>query len=385
MQEGIPMNSRERVAALLERKQADRYPIDIGSTYTTGIHLLAYEQLIKTLNLPKRKIRCNDVMQQLAEIDDDVLDVLGADFKQLSATSVIDEWHEYELFPGHKFLYPGKLNLKRETERWVLTDAANNHYFLPDGSYYFDSEDINCWYSTPFEATPENLSRLQRRAKQLFDDTSFALVANFGGGFMSMAPDFLMDLMLEPEKINAELTERCTKLIELYSSIHQYIGQYTCAIALYSDFGTQNGPALSPDTFRSAMKPHFKRFCDWIHSNTQWKIFLHSCGGIEPLLTDIIEMGIDALNPVQTSAAGMSPELLKKKYGEKIIFWGGACDTQHVLGKVGGAELVSHVAERIKIFSQNGGFVFNPVHDIQPNITGQDIAAIYHTALNRIT
>lgn len=371
------MNSRERVQALFSGDRMDRSPIDLGATYSSGIHLLAYQDLRKALGLPPCRIRCNDVMQQLAEVDDDVLHALHCDFKQISPTTVIDTWEFHDLFPGHEFYYPGPLTLREEEDRHVLIDEAGNRYVKPHGAFYFDAEDINTWYGTPFVPTGERLRELRERTRKIYEADDFALVANFGGGFMSMAPDFLMDMLLEPEKVMAELESRCTDLIDLYRRIYGAVGEYTCAVALYSDFGTQNGPALSPETFRSVIKPHFKRFCDWVHGETHWKVFLHSCGGIEPLIEDIIDMGIDILNPIQTSAAGMDLHHLKQTFGSRIVFWGGACDTQRILGKVHGEALIRHVRERIQILEPGGNFVFNPVHDIQPDVSGEDIAAIY--------
>lgn len=317
------MNSRERVLATLNRQPADRCPLDLGGTYTTGIHLLAYRELRRFLGLAEKPIRCIDIMQQLAEVDTDVLEALGCDIVQINPGIIVNDWQTLEIFPGLPVQYPATVDLKRKTGCWILTDEHGNQYFKPDHSFYFDAEDINCWYELPFHATPQNLCELRRRTVEFYNQTEYALTANFGGGFGSMSPDFLINLLLEPERMKDELEKKCNELIAYYSKIYEAIGEYTFAIALYSDYGTQQSLIMSPATFRQLLKPCFTRFCTWIHENTSWKVFLHSCGAIEPLINDFIEMGIDALNPVQVSASGMKAEKLKTYYGNRLVFWGG--------------------------------------------------------------
>ena len=190
----------------------------------------------------------------------------------------------------------------------------------------------------------------------------------------------MMDLMLEPEKIGDMLAQRCDDLIKKYTLLHQAIGEYTFCIVFADDFGSQNAPMLSPDIFHERIAPHYKKFTSWLHSKTNWKLFLHSCGAIEPLIADIVEMGADILNPVQISATGMDPVKLKEKYGRKIVFWGGGCDTQNILGKADKNTLEEHVKNLIRIFAPGGGFVFNQVHAIQPLVSPEDICAVFETA-----
>ena len=373
------MTSRERILAVLNGKTPDRVPMDLGATFTSGIHLSAYRELREVLGL-KGDVRCNDIMQQLAQVDLDVIEALKIDVIQITPVMLVQDWQKLELCPGSPALYPAGLDLTREVDRWVLRDGDGNRYLKPDRSHYFDAEDINTWYEYPVALDESGLAALRSVARKIHEETDLAIVANFGGGFGSMAPDFLMNLLLEPEQIEEELSARCDSLIEFYGKIHQAVGEYTCCIALYSDYGTQNAPAMSPEMFREMIFPHFKRFNDWIHATTGWKVFLHTCGAIEPLIDDLIEMGVDILNPVQTSAAGMEPQKLKEKYGGRIIFWGGGCDTQGVLGSVRGQPLSEHVTERVQLFKRGGRFVFNPVHNIQPSVRAEDVTQVYEAA-----
>jgi len=146
-----------------------------------------------------------------------------------------------------------------------------------------------------------------------------------------------------------------------------------------TDFGTQNGPFLSPELYRELFKPFHKRVNDWVHTHTRWKTFIHSCGGVEPLIEDFIEAGFDILNPVQCSAAGMDPELLKQKYGDRLVFWGGGVDTQRTLPFGTPDEVRREVRERLEIFGRGGGYVFNPIHNVQANTPIENLLAMFET------
>ena len=378
------MNSRERVNALLNRETVDRCPIDLGSTHVSGLHVIAYQNLRKALGL-SGSVKCCDVMQQLAMVDDDVLELLHCDIKQISPVSLVDKWEEQELFPNCPALYPEGLDLAMEDDILVLRDDDGARYLKPEKSWYFDAEDINTWYAYPFELNKSNLEALAAVTQKEYEINDYALIANFAGGFGSMAPKFLMEMALEPEKTAEELLKHADELIEFYSKIYEYIGEYTCAVTFYSDYGTQNAPAMSPDMFEELFVPAYKRFTDWLHSETHWKLFLHSCGSVEPLMEHFITAGIDILNPIQISANNMDSQQLKEKYGERIIFWGGGVDTQNILGKVSGDALTEHVKNQVKIFSRDGGFVFNTVHDIQPDVAAEDIIEVYETAYQQLS
>jgi uroporphyrinogen decarboxylase len=177
-----------------------------------------------------------------------------------------------------------------------------------------------------------------------------------------------MDLMTEQDKVTEALTKKCDALIEKIGRVNQAFGKYMFCIIFADDFGAQNAPLLSPDIFRKMIVPHYKRFSTWLHANTALKLYLHSCGAIMPLLDDIVGMGVDILNPVQTSAAGMNPVTLKAKYGRKIVFSGGGCDTQSVLGFKSKDELEEHVKERLRIFAPGGGFIFNQIYSTRVKI-----------------
>jgi uroporphyrinogen decarboxylase len=374
------MNSRERVYKVIRFEEPDRVPVDLGGTSgASGIHVIAYRNLKKHLGLPHKVIRSNDAMQQLAMIEPEIMDRLHVDVMQISTALVAENWYDYPLFQDLSVSFPLKLNIKRESDGWLLKDNDGNLYRKPDSSLYFDSTDGCHWYSTDLPLTDENLSALQKKVKDIYESTEYALAGKFGGSFFETNPEFLMDLMTEQDKVNELLSKRCDQLIEKIKRVNQAFGRYMFCIVFADDFGAQNAPLLSPDIFREMIVPHYKRFSAWLHANTELKLYLHSCGAIMPLLDDIVGMGIDILNPVQTSAAMMDPKVLKAKYGRKIVFNGGGCDTQSVLGFKSKDELEEHVRERLRVFSPGGGFIFNQVHAIQANVSPESILTLFDT------
>lgn len=164
-------------------------------------------------------------------------------------------------------------------------------------------------------------------------------------------------------------------------SIHQAVGNKVEAVFLTgTDFGTQNGPFISADAYRDLFQPFHKRVNEWVHKNTTWKAFIHSCGSVETLVPDFIDSGFDILNPLQCSAYGMDPSLLKSKYGDKITFWGGAVDTQKTLPFGTTEQVAAEVKERLRIFGAGGGFVFNAIHNIQAKSPTESVVEMFRLA-----
>ncbi|MFZ2653445.1 MAG: uroporphyrinogen decarboxylase family protein [Victivallales bacterium] len=375
------MTGRERVYKAIRFEEPDRVPVDLGGTTgASGIHVIAYRNLKRHLGLPHRAVRSNDAMQQLAMIEPEIMDRLHVDVMQISTALIAENWHEYPLFQDLPVLFPLKLDLARESDGWMLKDNDGNLYLKPDSSLYFDSADGRHWFSTDLPLTDENLTTLQKRVKDIHASTEYALAGKFGGSFFESNPEFLMDLMTEQDKVAEVLARKCDALIEKIGRVNQAFGKYMFCVIFADDFGAQNAPLLSPDLFREMIVPHYRRFSSWLHANTDLKLYLHSCGAIMPLMDDIVGMGVDILNPIQTSATGMEPASLKAKYGRKIVFCGGGCDTQNVLGFKSKDELEEHVKERLRIFSPGGGFIFNQIHAIQANVDPESILAVFDTA-----
>ncbi|MCL2001087.1 MAG: methyltransferase, partial [Planctomycetes bacterium] len=179
--------------------------------------------------------------------------------------------------------------------------------------------------------------------------------------------EWYISLSLRPDYVRRVLELQTAIGLENMKRVHQLGGDELCDVIHLSgtDFGTQQGLFCSLDTFEHIFAPSYRKLCGWVHENTPWKTFKHSCGSVEPLIDPLLEVGFDILNPVQCSAANMAPEMLKKKYGDRLVFWGGGIDTQRVLPFGTPEEVKTQVWERLKVFSPGGGFVFATIHNTQ--------------------
>ncbi|MEM2876421.1 MAG: uroporphyrinogen decarboxylase family protein, partial [Candidatus Bathyarchaeia archaeon] len=241
----------------------------------------------------------------------------------------------------------------------------------------------------------EELDYLQREAERLYTQTDRAILANFGGtsfGDVALVPglrlkdprgvrgvkDWYVCHVRRPDYIYKVFKRQCEIALENLRRIYKVVGdRVTVAFITGTDFGTQRGPAMSNVTYRKLYKPFHKIVNDWVHENTGWKTFIHSCGSIEPLIKDFIEAGFDILNPVQTSAENMDPCMLKAKYGGRITFWGGGVDTQSTLPFGKPEQVRMEVREHIRTFAPGGGFVFSTIHNVQPRIPVENVLAMY--------
>jgi uroporphyrinogen decarboxylase len=221
-------------------------------------------------------------------------------------------------------------------------------------------------------------------AEALYQNTNFAIVAPMGppyelfyglgtGGFET----WMMALAAEPDYVNA----LCEKLVDVWlenlKRFTQAVDNRVQILQFNDDFGTQDAPFISTRMFRELIMPHYKRGLDWVHANTDMKVFLHSDGAIAPLIPSIIEMGVDILNPVQTSARGMDARMLKEEFGDRLVFWGGSLDCQKTLPFGRPEEVRREVREHVDALAPGGGFVFAPVHNIQANVPTENVIAMF--------
>jgi len=266
---------------------------------------------------------------------------------------------------------------------------------MPKGGYYFDSryaplanaserKEIDIILSN--RITDEELDFLEAQAREIKNNTDCAILGSFGGNFMEMGhmlfgyQEFMVSLILNKSFIEyflSKLEEKYLEEIELYLN---RVGKYIDIIVLGDDYGTQEGLQISLEMFRQLFKPHLKALCDFIEKRSDVYIFLHSCGSVSKLIPDFIDAGIQILNPVQTSAKGMSPEFLKREFGKDIVFWGGGCDTQRILPFGTLEEVENDVKKRIDIFAPEGGFVFAAIHNIQKEVSPEKVLRLFDTA-----
>ena len=291
-------------------------------------------------------------------------------------------------------------------------DAYGPSWVMPEGGYFFDAMCKSPEYDednlTPAEdfkddfwlMTDEDADWLAENAKLLYTTTDKAILGVLGAGSIGspafipgahvLQPkgirtfeDWTMAQLLYPEYVEEVFemqTVNCIKNMEIY---HQAVGDNIQIISISgTDFGTQNGPIMSMNTFRELYKPYYKRMNDWVHENTNWKTYYHSCGAVADFLDDFVEMGVDIINPVQLNAAGMDAHMLKEKYGDKLVFWGGGIETQTTLPKATPEKVREEVKQNLDALAHGGGYVFNTIHNIMGDIPAENIAACYDAALN---
>jgi uroporphyrinogen decarboxylase len=405
------MKSRERVLAALNHQEPDRVPIDFGGHRSSGIAALAYGRLRKYLGLPYKPVRVYDMVQQLAIIDNDVLDLFGVDTIEMGRGFLPDDdqWKPWVLPDGSPCEIPYYLNVEKKEGDWFLyNDDGYELGVQKKGCLYFeqtrfpllergidrddfhDLEDMlgkNIWAGTPhpgahLDLDDKGLKEMSARAKKLRESTDRAIIGLFGGNMFELPQwlyrmdNYLLAIALYPDKV-LELSERMVhihlKNLEKWLSA---VGPYIDIIMFGDDLGGQQGPLMSPDDYRKLYKPFHKMMWTRAKELADVKVQLHCCGGVYELLPDLIDAGLDAINPVQISCKGMDPARLKKEFGDQITFWGGGCDTQKVLPSGTTGEVQKHVKEMVGILSPGGGFVFQQVHNILANVPPENIVAM---------
>lgn len=377
------MTSRSRVMQSLNHQEPDRVPIDLGATIVSSITRSAYQDLKKHLGMPLEEIRMLDYVQQLPYLTDDLMKRFGVDFRmvQLPAATA----------PG--------LNLFEDGEYYAFIDRWGSKLHMPkEGGLYFDWVDFPMKeptlealekYQWPKPDKKEFNLRLQAEAKQLYENTDYAIVGSavIGGGIFEQPArtmgleNFLMALVKEPvfadrlmEKITDIYIDSCNNYLDL-------VGEYIQVFTFWDDVCTQDGWMIRPELYRKMIKPKQQRLVEAIKKKTDAKLFYHSCGATYDLIPDLIEIGFDVLNPVQVSAKKMETRELKRVFGKDITFWGGGVDTQHVLPFGTKSEVVEEVKRRIDDLAPGGGFVFAAVHNIQAFVPPENIIAAFDTAL----
>lgn len=375
------MTSRERVLHAINFEPVDRMPIDLGSHMSTGISMFAYWNLRKYLGLSTDRIWIPDMVQCLAYVDVDILKRFHCDCILLEPiypqTTRWNPWGEYTFtIPAHAKPEPtaeGGWNIRNGTASMRM----------PAGGYFFDGDWLSNWGSGTEE---ERLSVYAREAERIFKETEYAtnLVGySYGLGVSSYGAGNIDEAILacdDPAVLHERREKALNNSIARMGKVIDTFGQYVQLVSMADDMGTQNGPMCSPAYIEEFCIPYYKRFCEFVHANSDIKVFLHNCGSIKQLIPMLIDAGIDVLNPVQISAENMDPKELTHEFGDKICFWGGGCNTQQWLGAGTPEDVAANVRNLVRIFKQNKGFVFNQVHNIMGNVPPENIVAMLDTA-----
>jgi uroporphyrinogen decarboxylase len=352
------MKPRERLVAALNHKEPDRIPIDLGGC-TTTIEVEAYNRVKDVLGF---RSETKTFVRDHVEVDEWILQRFNVDTRYLRIKA------------------PRSYKFVLESDNSYL-DIWGVRYKKPPTSLYWDmvdypmkesTRDVLEKYKWPDPYDPGITEGLRETAKRLYETTEYALVLDvFGYGVFDQAwalrgmQNFFMDLAMNQQFAEALL---------------QRVADYVQVVMVSDDLGTQNGLMISPEIYRKLIKPAEKRVWEFIKTKTNAFLFLHSCGSIRKLIPDLIELGVDILNPVQFSAKDMIPKELKREFGKDLTFWGGGCDTQKVLPFGTTEEVEEEVKKRISEFAPGGGFVFNPVHTIQPKVPAENIIRMFDTA-----
>jgi hypothetical protein len=412
------MNSRERVVLALNHQEGDRVPLDLGGCGQTGMHVSMVYTLRQALKLdpPGTPVKVIEPYQMLGEIKPDLRDYLQVDVVGMNGYRNFfgfknEGWKPWTTFDGTPVLVPGLFNTQPDENGDILMYPQGDSSVpasakMPKGGYYFDAivrqepfEEDDLKVENNLEEfgliTDEELAFLKQEAETQYQQTDKAVVMALGGmafGDIALVPapmlkhpkgirdisEWYMSTVSRRDYVYQVFERQCEIALKNLARIYAAVGEHvTVAWMSGTDFGAQNNCFISPKAFRGLYKPFYKQLNDWVHQNTSWKTFIHSCGSIQPLIPDIIEAGFDILNPVQVSAVNMEPEVLKSRFGEQITFWGGGVDTQQVLPFGTPQEVRKQVKKHLEIFKKGGGYVFNPIHNVQARVPVENLLAMY--------
>jgi uroporphyrinogen decarboxylase len=406
------MTSREKILSALNFQESGYVPLDLSGHRSSGISAIAYSNLRNYLHLAKKPIRVYDMVQQLAIVDEDVLDFFGVDTIEMGRGFLLEDqdWKPWVLPDGTACEIPFYVNTKKKGDDWfVYTDNGLELGVQKKGCLYYEqnyfplserdfSTDLfkdleeqlgkQIWSAVPHPGahlplTDENLKVMAENARALRESTDRAIIGLFGGNMFEIPQmlfrmdNYLLYMAMYPEqtlRFSEKLYDVHLKNLEKWMSA---VGPYIDIVLFGDDLGGQNGPLLSPEMYQTYYKPFHKKLWRRAKELAEVKVQLHCCGSVKMLIPDLIDAGLDAINPVQISCDNMDPKILKQEFGDKLTFWGGGCDTQSILPNVTPEEVKEHVREQIEIFKSGGGFVFQQVHNIMANVPPENIVAMF--------
>ena len=404
----------ERVRKTLAHGMPDRVPIDFGGTNVTGIHVSCVAALRRHYGLGNDPVKVIEPGQMLGEIDENLKLAMGIDTEAVRGRTTrfgfpAENWKPWRMYDGLEVLVPGGFNVTVDENGDTLMYPQGDITLspssrMPKDGYFFDS----IIRQDPFEEEtlrPEdNLEEYGPISDGDLDyfecvarnraATGRAVVASFGGtglGDLALVPgvglrhpkgirditEWYISTRSRRNFVHAIFDRQCDIALGNLARIAARLGDLVDVVYICgTDFGTQNSSFCSAATFRELWMPYYQRVNNWVHRNTRWLTFKHSCGAVAKFLPSFIESGFDILNPVQCSATGMDPEELKSTYGQNLVFWGGGVDTQQVLPFGTPQEVREQVLRRCEIFAACGGFVFCTIHNIQAGTPVENIVAM---------
>ena len=414
------MTSKERVLTSLDHRTSDKVPLDFGATPVTGIHVLAIENLRKYFGLTNVPVKVNEPYQMLGEIEPDLAGIIGIDTVAVPPRKTMfgfpnENWKEFKTPWGQDVLVPGDFNVTYDQQGDVIIYPEGDMSVapsakMPKNGYFFDAltrQEPLDHENLKLEDNLEEFSYISDEDLRYFNKAvnkvsglEKAVVANFGGtalGDIALVPatnlkhpkgirdvsEWYMATLMHADHVSEIFDKQTEIAISNLEKIYETVGNKVDAVFICgTDFGTQTSQFCSEETLLALYGPFYKIINEWIHKHTTWKTFKHSCGAVEPFMKHFINFGFDIINPVQVNATGMDPEQLKSNYGKGLVFWGGGVDTQKVLPFGTPKDVEQQVLNHCEIFSKDGGFVFNTVHNVQSNVSVENLIAMLN-ALKR--
>jgi len=412
------MTSRERVLKTLNHEEPDRVPLDLGASVLTGMHVSSVYKLRQAMKLdePGKPVKVLDPYQMLGEVEMDLVDALEADVVQVPAATTLfgykrEGWKPWTLADGTPVLVPEGFNTNPEPNGDVLMyphgdRSAGASARMPAGGFYFDEivrqPPLDEAKLDPADNTEDfapisesELAYFRMETENQYSNTDKAVFAGFcftSFGDIALVPapwlkhpkgirdieEWYISTLTRRDYVYKVFEEQCEVALANLEKLQRVLGNKVhVTLITGTDFGAQNNLFISEQSYRDLYKPFHKTVNDWLHKNTSWKTFIHSCGSIVKLIPDFIEAGFDILNPVQTAAAGMDPRDLKERFGEQIVFWGGGVDTQKTLPFGTPEEVRREVRERVEILGRGGGFVFAGIHNIQAGVPVENLLSLF--------
>jgi len=405
------MNPRRRILSAIDHVEPDHIPLDIGATPSSGISAIAYDRLVEYLNLTDQRTRVYDVVQQVAQPSEEVLDHFKVDVVDLGRTfnTREEDWQPYALNNGHQAYQPKWFKPEQQVDGSFIAYLHGEPIArMPVGATFYDQtvypfldgypvdldQQLDAamgkihWAAlahSPWDHANELdfWQQLRANALDLRAKTDRAILVVAGcnlfewGTFLRRLDNFLMDLVLDPYNVERLLDALMERHLQTLENVCNTVGDIADILRFGDDLGMDSGLFMKPAIYRKLFKPRHKMLCDFVHQHSQMRTFLHSCGSLNLIIPDLIEAGYEVLNPVQINARDMEPARLKREFGNEITFWGGGADTRSVLNHGSPAEVKDHVRRNIEILSPGGGFVFNTVHNILPDVPPENIVAMY--------
>jgi uroporphyrinogen decarboxylase len=405
------MKSRERIISSINHKEPDKVPIDFNSHRSSGISVQAYKNLRKYLGLKPSKLYVYDIVQQLAIVEDDILDIFNIDVVQLGYDyyKKNDYWKDWELEDGTLCKIPSFINIEqsnkgniiRGDEGQIIASQRKGCLYFEQTYFPFESKKDDIFKNLPYfldqvmwcrAGTPPSpagfdsvgILKWEEAAKNLRSSSDRAIYGTFGGNLVEIGQylfrfdNFYMELASNPNKINCFLNTLTDLHLSNLDKFLSATGKSIDIIGFADDMGMQTGTQISQEMYRKFFKSRHAIL--WKHAKSRFphlKVALHSCGSVYSLLKDLIEAGLDIIQPVQISAKDMDLKKLKKEFGRDIVFWGGGCDTKEILPFGTVNQVKKHVKENVRIMVKGGGFVFQQVHNILANVPPQNIVAMF--------